>query len=63
MFSLPDPHILSCLDAEAKEQSENLPELHEEMDISQVILILAIFCEIIRLGLSRGSQRDVVYLG
>jgi hypothetical protein len=37
MFSLPDPHILSCLDGEVKEQSENLPELHEEMDISQVI--------------------------
>jgi hypothetical protein len=38
LFSLPAPHTsLSCLDGEVKEQSENLPELHEEMDISQVI--------------------------
>jgi hypothetical protein len=38
MFSLPPPHTsLSCLDGEVKEQSENLPVLHEEMDISQVV--------------------------
>ncbi len=63
MFSLPpphtSPHILSCLDGEVKEQSENLSELHEEMDISQVTYINPRNFW----GFCRGSQGDVVYLG